>query len=126
MYIFRGRTPSSVSKSMGVIDLFDKGKSAKPARRLSIPTKATLSPAPKPVGNITPITETRAKRSVSSQVKSDTPVSDVSKSLSRKKFIILSSASYWLSQIKLSEASAKHSISLGFFKLALEAGCEVC
>ncbi|KAL2538596.1 Uncharacterized protein Fot_19987 [Forsythia ovata] len=43
---------------------------------------------------------------------------------SRKKFSVLSSSSYWLSHIKLSEAAAKHLISLGFLKLALEAGCE--
>lgn len=123
--MFRGRPPSSVSKSMGVLELSGKGKSAKPARRLSIPTKATPSPAPKPISNITPISEVRAKRSGNSQRRSDTPVSDISRSSNRKKFIIISSASYWLSQIKLSESATKHSISLDFFKLALEAGFEV-
>ncbi|KAA8542400.1 hypothetical protein F0562_023464 [Nyssa sinensis] len=120
----RGRPASSVSKSVGVLDLSVKDKSAKPPRRLSIPAKSTVGSASKPVGNITPISEARAKRSVNSQGKSDTPVSDVSKSSNRRKFSILSSASYWLSQIKISESAAKHSISLGFFKLALEAGCE--
>uniref|UniRef100_A0A5B7BY11 Uncharacterized protein n=1 Tax=Davidia involucrata TaxID=16924 RepID=A0A5B7BY11_DAVIN len=120
----RGRSASSVSKSVGVLDLSCKDKSAKPPRRLSIPPKSTVGPIPKPVGNITPISEARGKRSVNSQGKSDTPVSDVFKSSNRRKFSVLSSASYWLSQIKLSESAAKHSISLGFFKLALEAECE--
>ncbi|CAI9787260.1 unnamed protein product [Fraxinus pennsylvanica] len=121
----RGKLASSVSKSVSVLDLSDKKVAAKPPRRLSVPSKPTASPAPRTIGNITPISETRAKRSASKHgTSSDTPVSDVSKSSSRKKFSVLSSASYWLSQIKLSESAAKHSISLGFFKLALEAGCE--
>ncbi|KAM7471390.1 hypothetical protein LguiA_009573 [Lonicera macranthoides] len=120
----RGRPAASVSKSVSVLDLSGKDKSAKPPRRLSIPAKSATTPAPKPIGNITPISEARAKRSVSNQGKSDTPVSDVSRSSNRKKFSVLSSASYWISQIKLSESAAKHSISLGFFKLALEAGSE--
>lgn len=121
----RGKLASSVSKSVSVLDLSDKKAAAKPPRRLSVPSKPTTGPAPRTIGNITPISETRAKRSASKHGKSsDTPVSDVSKSSSRKKFSVLSSASYWLSQIKLSESAAKHSISLGFFKLALEAGCE--
>lgn len=118
---FRGRSVSSVSKSVGVLDLSAKDKSAKPPRRLSIPTK-NVSPARKLVGNITPISEVR--RTARSQGKSDTPVSDFSRS-SKKTFHLLSSTSYWLSQIKLSEAASKHSVSLGFFKLALEAGCKV-
>ncbi|KAL3640609.1 hypothetical protein CASFOL_015577 [Castilleja foliolosa] len=112
----RGRVSSAVSKSVSVLDLSgkDKSSSAKPPRRLSVP---------KSVGNVTPISEARANRSAVG--KSVTPVSDVSKSLSsRKKFSTLNSASYWLAQIKHSESAAKHSISLGFFKLALEAGCE--
>lgn len=125
MFMFRGRLASSVTKSVGVLDLSGKEKSAKPPRRLSVPSKSNDSPAPKSFGNITPISEARAKRSAVNQGKSDTPVSDVSKSSNRKKFSVLSSASYWQSQIKLSESVAKHSISLGFFKLALEAGCEV-
>ncbi|KAL3845981.1 hypothetical protein ACJIZ3_003384 [Penstemon smallii] len=118
----RGKAASSVSKSVGVLDVSGKEKSAKPPRRFSIPSKSNASPAPKPFGNITPISE--AKRTTGTQGKSDTPVSDISKSSNRKKFCVLSSASYWLSQIKLSESAAKHSISLGFFKLALDAGCE--
>ncbi|KAL0355618.1 UNVERIFIED_CONTAM: hypothetical protein Sradi_4008700 [Sesamum radiatum] len=120
----RGRPASTVSKSVGILDLSGKEKSAKPPRRLSVPSKSNASPAPKSVGNITPISEARTKHSAGNQGKSDTPLSDVSRSSNRKKFSVLSSASYWLSQIKLSESSAKHSISLGFFKLALEAGCE--
>lgn len=110
---------------MSVVDLFGKAKSAKTARRLSIPAKATPSPASKPMGNITPISECRVKRSVNGLSRSLTPGSDISRSSNRIKFNIISSASYWLSQIKLSESAAKHSISLGFFKLALQAGCEV-
>ncbi|KAI9175122.1 hypothetical protein LWI28_027726 [Acer negundo] len=120
----RGRPASTVSKSVGVLDLSAKEKSAKPPRRLSIPAKSTVNSVPKPVGIITPISEARVMRSSTTQGKSETPLSDVSRTSSRKKFSVLSSASYWLSQIKLSESAAKHSISLGFFKLALEAGCE--
>ncbi|KAL8091440.1 uncharacterized protein LOC141688964 [Apium graveolens] len=120
----RGKPPSSVSQSMSVLDLSGKGKSVKPARRLSIPTKSTVTPAPKSVGCITPISEVKSRRSAVTQAKSDTPVSDVSRSSNRKKFTILSSASYWLNQIKLAESAAKHSISLAFFKVAYEAGCE--
>ncbi|KVH98874.1 uncharacterized protein LOC112514774 [Cynara cardunculus var. scolymus] len=117
----RGRPSSSVSQSVSALDLSAKQKSSKPPRRLSIPTKSTASPAPKPACNITPISEARANRSRNIEAKSDTPVSDVS---SRKKFNVLSSASYWLSQIKLSEAAGKHQLSLGFFKLAQVAACE--
>ncbi|CAA0826817.1 Unknown protein [Striga hermonthica] len=122
----RARVPSSVSKSVGLLDLSAKEKSsAKPPRRLSAPNKKqNLTPTPKSVGSITPISETRTQRSAISQGKSETPRSDISRLSARKKFSTLSSASYWLSQIKLSESAAKHSISLGFFKLALEAGCE--
>lgn len=120
----RGRSTSTLSKSVSVLDLSAKEKSAKPPRRLSIPAKSTVNSAPKSVGNITPISETRAKRLSITQRKSETPRSDISLSSSRKKFNVLSSASYWLNQIKYSESVAKHSISLGFFKLALEAGCE--
>ncbi|XP_057473054.1 uncharacterized protein LOC130761558 isoform X1 [Actinidia eriantha] len=120
----RGRPPSSVSKSVDVLDLSGKEKSGKPPRRLSIPAKSPVSTVPKSVGSITPISEARAKTSAHCRGKNDTPVSGVSKSSNRRKFSVLSSASYWLSQIKLSESDAKHTISLGFFKLALEAGCE--
>ncbi|KAL3528339.1 hypothetical protein ACH5RR_007661 [Cinchona calisaya] len=117
----RGRIASSVSKSVGVLDLSGKEKSAKPSRRLSIPTKSTASPATRSVGNITPISEARAMKSSG---KSDTPLSYASKSSLRRKFNSLTSASYWQSLIKLSESASKHSVSLGFFKLALEMGCE--
>lgn len=120
----RGRPASNVSKSVAVLDFSGKEKSAKPTRRLSVPSKSSASPAPRSVGNITPISEARVKRSAANQGKSNTPVSDVSLSSSRKKFCVLSSSSYWLSQIKLSESASKHKISLCFFKLALEAGCE--
>ncbi|KAJ4973720.1 hypothetical protein NE237_006894 [Protea cynaroides] len=119
----RGRPASNVSKSVSILDL-SGDKSTKPPRRLSIPAKSAISPLPRPAGTITPISESRGKKLGNGQGKSETPVSEVSKSLNRKKFSVLSSASYWLSQIKQSESAAKHSISLGFFKLALEAGCE--
>lgn len=114
-----------MSKSVGVLDLSGKDKPAKPPRRLSVPAKSNASNTTKLVSNITPISEARARRSANTQAKSETPLSDVPRSSSRRKFNVLLSASYWLQQIKLSEAAAKHSISLGFFKLALEAGCEV-
>ncbi|EEF52141.1 uncharacterized protein LOC8277381 [Ricinus communis] len=121
----RARSVPSVSRSMGVLDLPGKEKSsAKPPRRLSVPIKSGVAATAKPLGTITPISEARAKRSTNGQGKSETPLSDVSRTSSRKKFNALASSSYWLSQIKLSESAAKHTISLGFFKLALEAGCE--
>ena len=123
--LLRGRATPSVSKSVGVLDL-SKEKSAKPPRRLSIPTKSTVTPSPKLVGTITPISEARTKKSTNGQGKSDTPLSDASRAATRRRFNVLSSASYWLSQIKLSESASMHSVSLGFFKLAFEAGCEVC
>ncbi|KAK7265777.1 hypothetical protein RJT34_33400 [Clitoria ternatea] len=125
----RGMRTPSVCRSVGVLDFSGKEKSAsaKPPRRLSIPAKASATPKQKPVGNITPISETRRMRSGDGQgplSRSQTPVSDISRTSSRMKFNLLSSCSYWLNQIKLSEAAAKHSVSLGFFKLALEARCE--
>ncbi|KAL5057526.1 hypothetical protein RYX36_029130 [Vicia faba] len=57
------------------------------------------------------------------QTRVQTPVSDILRSTAWK-FSLLSSASYWLNQIKLSDSAAKHRISLGFFKLALESGYE--
>ncbi|CAK7322856.1 unnamed protein product [Dovyalis caffra] len=118
----RARPASTLSKSMGVLDLSGKDKSAKPPRRLSIPAKSVATTALKPpAGNITPISESRTKRSAT---KNDTPLSNSSRASTRKKFNALALASYWLSQIKISESVAKHSISLAFFKLALEAGCE--
>ncbi|XP_057519837.1 uncharacterized protein LOC130800370 [Amaranthus tricolor] len=121
----RGRT-SSMSKSVSVLELSakDKQKTTKPPRRLSIPAKSSVSPRHKSATNITPISEAKSRRMANRQERCETPLSDVSKSSVRRKFNILSSASYWLSQIKLSESAAKHSISFGFFKLALEAGCE--
>ncbi|KAL0302227.1 UNVERIFIED_CONTAM: hypothetical protein Sangu_3111300 [Sesamum angustifolium] len=86
----RGRPASTVSKSVGILDLSGKEKSAKPPRRLSVPSKSNATPAPKSFGNITP-------------------------------FLRLEQSALL---IKLSESAAKHLISLGFFKLALEAGCE--
>ncbi|XP_044476508.1 uncharacterized protein LOC123204037 [Mangifera indica] len=120
----RGRTASTVSKSERFLDLSGKGKTAKPPRRLSITAKSTVGSVPKSVGNITPISEIRATRLVNTQGKNETPLSDVSRASSQRRFSALSSALYWLSQIKLSESAAKHSISLGFFKLASEARCE--
>ncbi|XVE56981.1 hypothetical protein DITRI_Ditri04bG0054900 [Diplodiscus trichospermus] len=119
----RQRTTPSLSKGVGVLDL-SKEKSAKPPRRLSIPTKSTVTPSTKFVRTITPISEARPRKSTNGQGKSDTPLSDASRSATRRRFNVLSSASYWLSQIKLSESVSKHSVSLGFFKLAFEAGCE--
>lgn len=46
------------------------------------------------------------------------------KSVQRRKFSTLRSASYWLAQIKLAESAGKHGISLGFFRLALESNAE--
>ncbi|XP_074316363.1 uncharacterized protein LOC141652689 isoform X2 [Silene latifolia] len=110
----RGRPPS-VSKSVSVLELSAKDKAAaKPPRRLSIPSPS-----------VTPVSEARARRSANDRENCVTPLSDVSRSsIIRRKFSVLTSASYWLSQIKLSESAGKHSVSLGFFKLALEAGCE--
>ncbi|XP_021761664.1 uncharacterized protein LOC110726493 [Chenopodium quinoa] len=121
----RGRNPNT-SKSVSVLELSGKNteKAAKPPRRLSIPAKSSVSPRQKAASNITPISEARSKRFGNGPERCVTPLSDVSRSSTRRKFNILSSASYWLSQIKLSESAAKHSISLAFFKLALEAGCE--
>ncbi|QCE13881.1 hypothetical protein DEO72_LG11g879 [Vigna unguiculata] len=115
---------SSVSKSVSVVDFSGKdksGSSTKPPRRLSIPTKAPATSRPKLGGNITPISETRTGRSALGQSRSKTPISEISKTT---KLNLLTSASYWLNQIKLSETATNHSISLAFFKLALEAGCE--
>ncbi|XP_030458274.1 uncharacterized protein LOC115678915 [Syzygium oleosum] len=120
----RTRPTPSVSKSMGILDLSGKEKSAKPPRRLSIPAKSGVNPAPKSGGNVTPISEARVRRPANGQAKNETPLSSVSRPSVRKKYNLLASTSYWLSQINLSESDNKHSISLGFFKLASEAGCE--
>ncbi|KAG5223539.1 rab11 family-interacting protein [Salix suchowensis] len=119
------RAPSTLSKSVSVLQLSGEDKSARPPRRrLSVPPKSVATTALKPpatAGNITPISEIRVKRSAT---KNDTPLSNASMASTRKKFNAIALASYWLSQIKISESVAKHSISLAFFKLALEAGCE--
>lgn len=120
----RGKPASSVSKSIGVLDLGKEKSAAKPPRRLSIQSKSSASPASRAVGTITPISEARTKRSLINPGKTNTPLSAIAKSSNGKESNRLFSALYWLSQIKLSESAAKHSISLGFFKLALEAGCE--
>lgn len=112
----RVKSSPSVAQSTSALDLSGKEKSAKPPKRLSVPAK--LNPTPRKVltGNVTPISNVGTK--------SDTPLSDVSKSSSRRKFCVLSSVSYWMAQIKLAESASKHTISLGFFKLALVSGCE--
>ncbi|KAI3865313.1 hypothetical protein MKX03_037291 [Papaver bracteatum] len=122
----RGRAASKGCQSVSGLELSakDKDTSAKPPRRLSNPTKSTVSPSPRSIGTITPIAEARGKRSNVSQGKAGTPGSDVSKSLIQRKFNVLASTSYWLTQIKLAESVGKHIISIGFFRLALEAGCE--
>ncbi|XP_057445987.1 uncharacterized protein LOC130738034 isoform X2 [Lotus japonicus] len=123
----RGGNASTVSKSVGVLDFSakDKSGSAKPPRRFSNPAKASPTPGHKVASNITPISETRTGRTPYGQGRGKTtPISEISRTSSRVKLNLLTSPSYWLNQIKLSESAAKHSISLGFFKLALEAGCE--
>ncbi|WOL09169.1 hypothetical protein Cni_G17922 [Canna indica] len=117
----RVRASPAVNRSVSIPNVSGKETASRPPRRLSIPTKPVASPVP--VGSITPTSETRPKR-LNTQGKNDTPLSELSKSTNRRKFCVLSSVSYWLTQIKLSESASKHSISLGFFKLALESGCE--
>ncbi|KAL2487977.1 uncharacterized protein Fot_41269 [Forsythia ovata] len=46
----RGKLASSVSKSVGVLDLSDK-KPVKPPIRLSVSSKLTASPAPRTIGD---------------------------------------------------------------------------
>lgn len=128
---FRGLSTPRLSRSVCGLDFSgnkDKSTSAKPPRRLSNPVKASPTPNLKLVGNITPISESRTMRSGNvqgSQSRSQTPASEISRTSSRMKFNLLSSSSYWLNQIKLSESADKHTVSLGFFKLASEARCEV-
>uniref|UniRef100_A0A6N2N2J2 Uncharacterized protein n=1 Tax=Salix viminalis TaxID=40686 RepID=A0A6N2N2J2_SALVM len=111
----RDRAPSTLSKSVGVLQLSGEDNSARPR---SVAATALKPPA----GNITtPISETRVKRSAT---KNDTPLSNTSMPSTQKKFNAIAVASYWLLQIKISEYVAKRSISLALFKLALEAGCE--
>ncbi|XP_020588848.1 uncharacterized protein LOC110030464 [Phalaenopsis equestris] len=120
----RVRTSPNVAKSMSELDLSGKEKSVKPPKRFPNLIKSTnCSPLAMPAGNLTPISENQ-KSGLSTQLNSDTPMADTSKSIHRRKFCVLSSASYWLAQIKLSESASKHSVSIGFFKLALESGVE--
>jgi hypothetical protein len=109
---------------MRVLDLSGKDKSAKPPRRHSIQTKPGASPKPIPSGIVTPVSGIRSRRS-DSQGRFDTPASEMPMSARRRKFSTLSSISYWMTQIRLAEAASKHSVSLGFFKLALESECDV-
>uniref|UniRef100_A0A0A9FAL5 Uncharacterized protein n=1 Tax=Arundo donax TaxID=35708 RepID=A0A0A9FAL5_ARUDO len=109
---------------MCVLDLSGKDKSAKPPRRHSIQTKPGASPRPAPSGTVTPVSGIRTRR-LDSQGRFDTPTSEVSMSTARRKFSTLSSISYWMTQIRLAEAASKHSVALGFFKLALESECEL-
>nr|CAB3468273.1 unnamed protein product [Digitaria exilis] len=118
----RTKPSSDVSKSM-CLDLPVKDKSAKPPRRHSIQTKPGASPRPTPSGTVTPVSGVRSRRS-DSQGRFDTPTSEVSMSTTRRKFSTLSSISYWMTQIRVAEAASKHSVSLAFFKLALESECE--
>ncbi|KAK3130717.1 hypothetical protein QOZ80_6BG0497120 [Eleusine coracana subsp. coracana] len=119
----RAKQTSDVSKSMCVLDISGKDKSAKPPRRHSIQTKPGASPRPTPSGTLTPVSGIRSRRS-DSQGRFGTPTSEASMSTTRRKFSTLSSISYWTTQIRLAEAASKHSVSLGFFKLALESECE--
>ncbi|KAG8075412.1 hypothetical protein GUJ93_ZPchr0006g42575 [Zizania palustris] len=121
----RAKPSLDVSKSVCGLDLsLVKDKPEKPPRRHSTTTKPGASPRSAPTGTITPISVVRSRRS-DSQGKFDTPTSEVSMSTARRKFSTLSSVSYWMTQIRLAEAASKHSISLGFFKLALESECEL-
>uniref|UniRef100_A0A0D9WRM4 Uncharacterized protein n=1 Tax=Leersia perrieri TaxID=77586 RepID=A0A0D9WRM4_9ORYZ len=120
----RTKPSLDVSKSVCGLDLSSvKDNPAKPPRRHSIQTKPGASPRPTPTGTITPVSLVRSRKS-DSQGRFDTPTSEVSMSTARRKFSTLSSISYWMTQIRLAEAASKHSISLGFFKLALESECE--
>ncbi|XP_010550613.1 PREDICTED: protein SDE2 homolog [Tarenaya hassleriana] len=121
----RGRVASAVSQSTTALDLSAKDYgSAKPARRFSIPAKAVGNSACKSLSSLTPVSENRAKRSGNGRGMTEKPVSNALRSANRKKVEDLSSATYWLSHIKLSESTGKHSIALGFFKLAHHAGCK--
>ncbi|CAE6255063.1 unnamed protein product [Arabidopsis arenosa] len=128
----RGRVASAVSQSTTVLDLSGKksvDRTKLPPRRLSIPNKPTSNSSVKSVrSSVTSLSEVKPKRSAivaRSFNETTTPVSsNLRSSVTRKKVEDLSSSSYWLTHIKLAESVAKHSISLGFFKLALHAGCE--
>ncbi|XP_010459021.1 PREDICTED: uncharacterized protein LOC104740185 [Camelina sativa] len=130
----RGRVASAVSQSTTVLDLSGKKSvvdrtKLPPPRRLSIPNKSTSNSSVRSVSSsVTSLSETKPKRSgiVSRSFnETTTPVSsNLRSSVNRRKPEDLSSSTYWLTHIKLAESVAKHSISLGFFKLALHAGCE--
>ncbi|PKU59375.1 hypothetical protein MA16_Dca029161 [Dendrobium catenatum] len=109
---------------MSEVYLFGKEKYAKPPKRISNLIKSTnSSPHSISVGILTPLSRNQRNR-LNNQLNFDTPMSDASKYSYSKRFNVLSSASYWLSQIKLSESASKHSVSIGFFMLALESGVE--
>ncbi|KAL5209124.1 hypothetical protein ABZP36_004747 [Zizania latifolia] len=91
----------------------NKDKPEKPPRRHATLTKT-----------ITLISVLRSRRS-DRHGKFDTPTLEVSMSIARCKFSTLSLVSYWMTQIRLTEAASKHSISLGYFKLALESKYEL-
>ncbi|XP_078176986.1 uncharacterized protein LOC144571535 [Carex rostrata] len=113
---------TDITKSVSVLELSvkDKASSTKPPRRLSIPTKPVSTP--RTTNKPTTTTPISARSGI---LKNVTPVSSMSGStIARRRFSMISSVSYWMTQIKLAEAASKHSVSLGFFKLALEAGCE--
>ncbi|CAA7035051.1 unnamed protein product [Microthlaspi erraticum] len=126
----RGRVASAVSQSTTVLDLSAKKSSvdrSKPPRRLSIPNKYSSNSSVKSVSSsVTSVSESKVKRSgiVARSLNETTPFSSVLRSATRRKAEDLSSSAYWLTHIKLAESVGKHSISLGFFKLALHAGCE--
>ncbi|KAJ4769798.1 microtubule-associated futsch-like protein [Rhynchospora pubera] len=111
---------ADITKSVSALELSGKDKhSAKPPRMLSILAKSVSTPRTTNGPTTTP-------SSVRSSVPmTETPMSNMSGStIARRRFSMISSVSYWMAQIKLAEAASKHSVSLGFFKLALEAGCE--
>ncbi|KAG7607029.1 hypothetical protein ISN45_At05g058670 [Arabidopsis thaliana x Arabidopsis arenosa] len=128
----RARVVSAVSQSTTVLDLSGKksvDRTKLPPRRLSIPNKPTSNSSVKSVSSsVTSLSEVKPKRSriVPRSFNETTPPvsSNLRSSVTRKKVEDLSSSTYWLTHIKLAESVAKHSISLGFFKLALHAGCE--
>lgn len=117
----RLKVSPNVSKSLNALDLSGKGRSVKDPKGVPDHSKPINSSPSITSANLTPISENRRNRSNPNNY---TPMSDASKSSHRRKFSMLSSVSYWLGQIKLSESASKHSISLGFFRLALESGVE--
>ncbi|GAB2221017.1 hypothetical protein Droror1_Dr00012179 [Drosera rotundifolia] len=104
---------ATISQSVSGLDV--KQKSVNTPGRQSTQAKSGVS------SNTTPRSEASVRKSVMSEGKSDPPVSDVNKSSTRKRLSVISSATYWIKQIDLSAAVGEHSISLGFFKLALDA-----